>query len=302
MKTPIYLNASSLHDRSCGRFLYYQNIEGTVLRTTTLTPQLNFGSAVHKGIERIFKGQADAIEATVAEYALIKQIFTSKTAHLTTGHLVTTLAEVLRYLNSVNFSLVKSFEGVPLCEIKFAEALVQNDRYVVIMSGTMDMLLQYTSGGYVVGDWKTTSAAKPEEYLEQYEFSHQLMAYRWFIWQRAKAEPESIFAKLGNALAYQVFAITTSASKPVRVVPSQVYTFQQDQLEEYDAMLRKFAQKFLDFSANKPPREGLMNGACHAGFSTCPYLSLCNNLGVPHYNATKQARYKPQTYNPLTFR
>lgn len=306
----VFLDASSLGNYgNCPRALYYNNYLGLRINNLVSAP-LHFGSCYHIFAEHYIKSGdfTLALSKAQAAFAAVRMEQSKLFKHLDAGFLANVCLTAQRFMDEKQFEFLSVTDplGVTrwLCEIKFVEPLIVKPGIAILMSGTADMCIKYRGGQYVIADWKTTNSVDIDKYLASYNLSAQLLAYRWFIWIKSKKYPRSIYAKMGDKIGTQIFAIATSAPKMGEVTKSEVFTFSEDHILAFDKALRRRAEMLLDHLEKEevPPMEGLLTGECAPKFGMCQYVPLCNAVSDEHRDGIMSQRYICKPYNPLEFR
>ena len=307
------LDASSLTKAAgCPRALYH-NISGLAGKSDSISASLAFGSAAHKFAEEfILTGDEMRGQAAATRYFDAQPVrYNFKDKHLNNNFLNEVTMAIESFLTQDRFEILGvtnelTGKNTLLCELKLSIPLYEDATDALLMCGTVDMLIKYKGNGpYVIADWKTTNAADVDKYLEGYRLSTQLMTYRWFIRKLAeKHGPDSVYAKMGENVRSQIFAVSTSAGKMPEVTASRLFEFNREMIDDYEAGLLTTAALIWRHMKEQtlPAPLGFTSGACAGKFSPCAYSLLCAANSIEHRELILNQHFTTKIYDPLTFR
>lgn len=202
--------------------------------------------------------------------------------------------------------VINPITGKPALESTFAFEYYTSPTIRIILSGTIDELVELPLDIYGLGDDKTTSKWRWAEYLNTFEASHQLRFYHFAVrWYGAKY-PDSLWGKIvarGNLGCYinGVFLKPGAKSEFKR---SKIFLFKEEEQEEFKLSLDTLIIRLEETvaSGKEPLREGLFNGVCRSGSYPCPFLRSCLGPSPEVRDALLTNDFVQAPYNPLMFR
>lgn len=302
MKTELFLDASLLKQSACLRRVYYQGIKGYNLAGNK--SPLIFGSALHKFFAAFYEtGDADKGIMEAATYMM---------AHLegynddfrTMGLLMDTCNKYVAHYRFDQWTPLKIGETTYV-EKRFVFPYYEDSDFIVYLCGTVDLVAyDGQSEGYLVVDHKTSSSPWPDKYLDEYTLSPQLMTYV-FVLNKYIGLPDSPFAKIKSvgALINGIFYNKKGKEENrINFKRSQAIYFTDERLKEFEAGVDHFVARLVEAKrTGNFPREGLINGSCHAGFG-CDYVKACSVMREDVSNdILTSPLFDIRQYNPLTF-
>jgi hypothetical protein len=309
MKQIIHLNASALKYASCIRKLEWTIISG--YKTGDVLNDIEFGTAFHEFIkvmrlnpQRFDLATAAALKKWKDAQDAGMRVKYNKT-YMNENYLIKTC---LDYWNQVAekdlFQTVIGSDGLPICEMQFAIPYYSDDKYEVLLCGTIDDICKHQTGTYAIRDYKTTASFDHKEYLEAYALSHQLMFYRFVVKLYAQWYPESIWAEMHHrGIACFIDGIfVRGRDKAVEFHRSAMFQYTEQQLAEFEQGLNAIIKRIVDrFSnpVNFPPREGMINSSCSGIYGKCHFFNVCSQPDEVASQHILNRYFKQETYNPL---
>ena len=188
-------------------------------------------------------------------------------------------------------------------EVTFEIPYYEDELFDVRLCGTIDKIGKIQGGCYAIGDYKTTSSADIESFLDDFEMSNQLRFYVLSLKLMAERSPDSMLGKIG---ATKIGAFIDGIFLKPKVYDniyrrSYCFQFNDFDLAEYRGQLDLLIHELLCAIKNETwhHKEGLMNGACKAGYFKCDYWLPCKaqNKAVEELILRRDFIQKP--YNPL---
>lgn len=186
----------------------------------------------------------------------------------------------------------------PATEVTFSVKFYEDDYCIVNLEGTIDKIGKIRKGCYAIGDYKTTSQWKVDEYLARYEMSAQLRFYVLALKLMAEQHPDSILGQIGST---KVGAFIDGIFLKAKVTDieyhrSHVFQFKDDDLAQFRVnLLAACANMSAALQANTFTKQGIFNGSCEDKWGLCQYWAVCNSG-----NEILLSRdFKKKEYNPL---
>lgn len=327
-KDVYHLDASSLKNSSCLLRMFLQNVRG--IRGDANNISLTFGSAVHKWAEFYLKYKKQE-NGTIKAYAEAQKWFRTNIEK------VTNIPKQKEYLNDILYftRVCQTFEQAyehdrylkemqiqeappigPLVELKFCIPVAEGERFVVMLSGTIDGIYRLPDTGvYILNDIKTTSASDLEGYLKGYELSSQLHTYLYAVRYMAQQKKDTIFSAMQKfGVGFRITAVNLKGKTQDPKVQCSSIIYQDDnKLNEFQIGLDQYVNQFCGmlkayYDSGKDPtwrpyKEGLVNGSCQAAWgSGCTYAAACQQTRDEMFWEWLKTFGDNKPYNPLEFR
>lgn len=310
MKRIIKIDASSLKESACDLKFWNIVVEGY---TTELVPNdMQYGTAVHKFVEVMFRSGGDFKSAVNAARTLyIKPCIIKKNKqHLTVNHLIKTCIDLWQeFIQKDDFEYFILPDGLPAVELTFSLKMYEDENCEIYLEGTIDKFGKIKNGCYAIGDYKTTASYDPTNYFEPYRLSPQLKTYVFALKEKARIEVDSPLAKIVNTpIGAFIDGIFLSSTKQSEFKRSEVIVFKEDQLEEYEYLLKKscwnLAEMFDTYTHNNgmlPIGNGKINGLCDGKWGLCKYFSVCASPDATTQKQLLAKNFIKKDYQPLLF-
>lgn len=192
----------------------------------------------------------------------------------------------------------------PATEVTFSVPFYEDDVCVITLEGTIDKIGKIKNGCYAIGDYKTTSQYKVDEYLADYEMSGQLRFYTLALRLMAEKYPESVLGQIGatktGAFIDGIFLKAKSTDTEYKRSPVFIYT--HEQIADYKALLLKYCRRLSAAAADVKDnlileKEGILNGACKGEWGKCQYWKACASGSM--YQQVMNTDFKKKQYDPL---
>lgn len=311
-KIKILFNASAAKESACLLRTYRKVIQG--YREKMFNNDLVFGWAFHEYVKvmRYTNGNfAQATQAALDKFNQEMHVKANK-QYMNSTYLLTVCQNFwtefiakddFKPVVGIDFNDLGQPVERPLVELKFAWPFYQDDQVEVSLCGTMDDISYRTRGCHIIRDYKTTSMGNPKEYLRNYLLSPQFLMYRLAVRRYAQAFPDSIWDEINKLdTGCRVDGIfLRGKEKDAEFISSDVFFFQQEQLDEFEKLLyKKIHELLVHVKTGKPPlREGMLNGACQTLYGKCMFFDVCHapdQIAVEHL---LHNNFKQEPYNPL---
>lgn len=300
----IYIDASSLKESGCLRKFYWSSIKGYSSGKESSDTKIQYGSAIHLGLESWYKGEEvkDCVVRAIKHYEPFTENLSEKDFR-TVDHLYRTLTGYFRQYPREGDNIVPlSKEHI---ELKFSIPFWQNDEYVIVLCGTIDMKATY-AGMKIIVDHKSTSANNAEFYFSDYDLNIQVMFYSWL--DKQISGESSYLPVLVNGIFIKKPTIKAQEKGEfdgVTFQRSTVITFSNEQMAQFEYWLNSKISYII---------QGLENGDtdnyfhysfdlafCKTPFGVCKYFNVCR-VPMELQAASIEANYKIEEYNPLKWR
>lgn len=339
MKTIVRLNASSLVLSKCKLAWHRTIIEG--YKEPTVGASLIYGVAVHKYIDIMFKsnGRMDLARAAALKAFRVPKYNNSSSKYIEDEqHLMATCYNVWEdlILKDNSFEIIQlnsncwKCDGAgilyndacldskvcpecedhkqlmqPATEVTFEIPYFEDDTIIVYLCGTIDKIGKFKNGCYAIGDYKTTSSWKKDEYLEKYEMAAQLKFYVLSLKLMAQKYPESILGKIGaTTVGAFIDAIYLKPSpSDISYSRSDVFQFKQETMDAFQHLLNRsiisLSSAIKDGSYKL--KEGILNGACINinEYGKCPFWNVCKAQDDNISEILLGRDFIKKTYDPL---
>lgn len=304
-KLILRIDASAIKESACTLRFYRTIVEG--YREKLPTNDMLFGSAFHEFIaemERTGGNYGAAIQAAKKVFALPCEIKRNKKYLTETFLLKLCMRYWDEYLVNNDYQTVKSEDGKPLVELKFAWPYYVDENVEVLLCGTIDRIAK-NNKIYALADYKTTAVFDKDSYLRSYWLNPQLMFYRLILRYYAEAYPDSIFAKI-NQSNFVVFIdgiFMAGAEKDPEFIRSDVMEFPDTQMAEFERLLEQKVKKLVTHVASGviPEREGMLNGACETKYGACLFSVACRQSDEIAAQHMLRRNFIQKPYDPLSF-
>lgn len=300
-KKILRIDSSLLRVSACDLHVWYMAVEG--LRPPLWNNDMEIGSAFHAFVAtmRRTKNEALALKAATDYYSR-PMIVKKMKQYMTPQYLMRMCIEYWQTVAENDVFETVVVDGQPLCELRFSIPYYEDDEVAVEICGTIDDVCKHKHGTYAIRDYKTTSSRDKDDYLEGYKLSPQLMMYKFALQKYAKMYPDSMFAEI-NRLDVSCFidGIFVNGKDVIEFKRGDMIPFSEQQMAEFERMLNKEVMRQVANLklANKPDRQGMLNGACNSNFG-CPYWYICaapDDIAREH---VKRNNFVSKMYDPKT--
>lgn len=189
-------------------------------------------------------------------------------------------------------------------EVTFSVKFYEDEFCVIYLEGTQDKVGRIKGGAFCVGDYKSTSEWKIDEFLSDFEMSNQLRFYRLPYILMAEQQPDSILGQIGaTRMGCFIDGIFLNPKiSEVKYKRSAVYMFTDEEMAEFRRLLTSLCYRLSHAAErivkNKETleKEGLLNGSCKGKYK-CSYWKACKAGSM--YQQVLDSEFKKKEYNPL---
>lgn len=299
MKREILINSSSFRYAVCPRAYKYFVVDELQPITESKTYKMAYGTAVHMMLQSYYGNGASfdyrkAIDEATLYYSPYTKQLGDKDWH-TSYHLQRTMYEYLRHYKTGDLITPIRVNDKPLVEQRLKYKFYEDDDLIVSFYGTVDLIADY-AGTTCIVDHKVTSSPRIDDFLSKYEFSLQPMFYSHLLHKLTNTEYlpvliNGIFIKAGTHKAE--FKDTVSFKR------SQIITFAQEQLQEFETFLASFVSQLVQ-TIRKQETPLPNYAACNAGFTPCGYLQLCKSE-LNYRDIIRLSKFTRRDVNPFKY-
>lgn len=324
-KKIVFIDASILKGYSCKRNFFWTAKENYQKKHESKTA-LAFGSAVHIFLEHFYRGLSvtEALKKAETYYAPHNaNVRASEKEYRVTSHLLNTcILYAKRYpRNREGNSLVhSSHDFIPLfdsesnkaVEYKFAIPLWSNDKYQLVLTGTVDLPCKYVGYPLILADHKTTSTyiSEADKLFEGYKLDIQTMLYSK-VYRECMNLPyyppiviNGIFLKKPTIKAEKEGIFDGADFKR-----SGIIEYKDDQMETFNVWFDSVVKEIIEIlslatsveMAGEKYNYPYNLSACHSIYGKCKFFEVCKLPRQFHDGVLKDS-YMVKQYNPLKFR
>jgi PD-(D/E)XK nuclease superfamily len=194
-------------------------------------------------------------------------------------------------------------ESQSATEVTFSIPFFRNDIVDVSLCGTIDRVGKFKNGIYCIRDWKTTGSWNDATYFIPYELSRQLRVYTLACKMMSQLYPDSIMGQIGKTqmgAAIDAVFLKENANQ-TECKMSPVYTYTDRDIEQFKQSLISFCQKIsYAVENNLLPQEGIMNGSCESKWGKCSFWVPCK-LNNDVTKVILNRDFRRVKYEPLKF-
>lgn len=306
-KIQIKIDASAMKKSACSRYLYLNVIEGLKPRGNK-DMSLHYGSSIHKFCETYVQTE-DMVNSMIATHAYYRKDTPPEGGTkdwLTINHLTSSCGVLKDWIDrdtNVEY-MINSKDGSKLCEVRLALPIYVSEDVEVLLCGTLDKIVRFKRGAVCIGDYKTTSTYKKDDYFVQYRLDPQMMTYRFMLEWCAKNKVGGILEEIGSQKIGCFFdAIFLSKTKDTEVSRSTVMFHSDSDMLQYEMLLMQLVHKLVQFGVTKarPLKEGMVNGSCTHLYGACQYFGLCSAPDATSEQMMIRNYFEQREYNPLNY-
>jgi len=322
-KTTIMIDASSLKHISCFRKFYRMVVKGYRAKDVYKGDyKMAYGSAIHKFLEAYYacKPMVDCIKAATDLYRPFNDsIKYSPREFRYNENLVKTCLEYRKHFTRLgtvennniqipdsDFQPHVDVKDKQTIEYKFAITLHETDDYILVLTGTVDLVCSYAGIDILLVDHKSTATSTEysDDFFSNYALDIQTMLY-------SKVYKESL--KLGYYPMILINGIfiskpTKEAEKEnvfdgVEFKRSSPISYSNEQMGQFNFWFSKKIAEIINYlESNFFGAEADFNlSFCKNGFSTCQFFDVCK-LPLRFHQASLENNFVVKQYNPLEFR
>ncbi len=305
-KLKLRLDASATKHSKCSLDLYRTLVQG--YRPKINSQEIEFGQAFHLGT-KIYEETIDIVKACHAAslYYRDKQMSRdSGKKYLVTDYLIYLLVEWERtFFKEDSFTTLRDHNNKPLVEMKFEFLFYETASVEIWLAGTMDKIGEHNSSKLLaIGDYKTTSNAFVDSFLEDYVVDGQLYFYSFALRKHIdNCSPESILFKYrGKQIGAYIDGIFLRPYNKYEFKRSEIFIHSDDKISLYERMLENLCEKIDEMVRwsrinISPFKEGILNGSC----KFCNFKVPCSSIDDDVEQHFLSKLFIQKTYDPLKF-
>ena len=305
-KQIIYIDASSLKDcAGCFRKYYLNNLKG-YNPINDKEYKMAYGTAFHYFVEGFYNKLplSETIEKAVNYYTQhLEGVVFPEDEYKTPSHLISVCKKYAETFSSDCIEPLRSAEGKPLTECKFAIPWFHTPEHEFILCGTID-LCAYYDGVLCLIDHKTTSTyfANADMFLKLFEMDIQVILYCYIYKTLHGLETPPHFLVNGIFLKRQ----TAKAAKDgifdgVNFKRSSVITITNEKLLEFSVWLERWKTNMLELLNIGALFDHPNFAYCKTAYGACKYFSICS-APIDCREGIIEHHFIQKEYNPLKFR
>lgn len=317
-KRLIFIDASSLKNYTCNRAFFWTVKESYQKVREDSKHALSYGSAIHIFLEHFYKGLpvSECLALAVKYYAPFHETLSMSAYEFRTMSNLqnTCLAYAKRYPRNItgDFKPHQDNENSKTVEYKFAIPLWSNNKYQLVLSGTVDLPCSYLGYPLILVDHKTSSMqfAKAEAYMSGYTLDIQTMLY------------SKVYKEILGLDAYPPVMINgIFVNKPTKAATdkglwngvnfyrSGVIAYSEEQMEDFNIWFDRTIGEIIGIismaTASEDAGETYVYNhniaSCKSGYGHCKFFEVCNKPRRFHQTSLDH-NYIVKQYNPLAFR
>lgn len=317
-KIDIYFDASLLKDSSCFRRIWWRTVggyrPGNSLRADNY--KAGFANAVHYFMQDWYLGMSpkDAVIRGMKYYEQFndKINWTDFEFRSTANFLKICLAYAKQYKDRTeDFQILQNMQDQKIIEYKFSIPIWENEKYRLILAGTVDLVCAYQGYPILLVDHKLDSMSKTEKsFFRQFDMDIQTMMYSKVYKDKLGLEEyppvmiNGIFCKKPTKKSQDA-----GLYDGVVFERSPIIQYSKEDMDGFEDWLTNKIN-VLCFWLEKITKENLKpsqmpvheRAACKINFGgLCEYFDVCK-LPPMFHEAKLNGSFKDEKYNPLTFR
>lgn len=325
-KQTIMIDASSLKHISCFRKFYWMVVKGYKNKEfsgSRFEYAMAYGSAIHKFLENYYgcKPIKDCVDAATEFYKPYSDSvpFNNKEFRYNTN-LIKTCGyysekfkreknELSTYdisIPSDDFQPLLNTKDEKTIEYKFCITIYENDKYRLVLTGTVDLVCSYRNIELLLVDHKSTATNvdKADDYFSDYCLDIQTMLY-------SKVYKEQLGLDYYPPILINGIFIkkpTIKAEKEgifdgVEIIRSPPISYSAEQMEQFNFWLeREISYIKLQLDTDFIGSENNFNlTQCKLAGQRCQYFDVCK-LPLKFHASKLESSFDIKQYNPLKFR
>jgi len=321
-KIPIYFDASALKNSSCFRNFWRIAVEGwrKIGDETARGHAMAYGSGIHKFLEHIYKGgtKKDALQLALDYYTPW-----NVTLNLNNAYEFRTSANLLKVCNQYYQRFIHTLDnnipmldfipledsktGIKQVEYKFQIKIWENDKYVLYLCGTIDLICLYEGYDILLVDHKSTSSKLNEQFFIPFEWDIQTMLYSK-VWRETN-NLASYPPVLINGIFVKKPTIKNSKGgifDGVEFDRSPVIEYDDARMDAFTVWLNSRIKSIIYYLENESnpsinPIDNYDMAACKSIYGNCQFFNICK-LPAEFQQGALEGSFEIFKYNPLCFR
>tara|TARA_R110000868_G_scaffold3147_1_gene20901 strand:+ start:5550 stop:6476 length:927 start_codon:yes stop_codon:yes gene_type:complete len=305
-KIVIKLDASACKKSACDRLFYFNVIEGlSQVHGNDLS--MHYGKAVHLFAE-LYPANKDAMTTMFKVHEFFRATPTDegKKEWLSINHLTQTCMRVKDWIDADTNAeyYVNPVDSKPMCEVRFGIPYRAYPHVDILLCGTIDKVVKMKRGASLIGDYKTTSTFKVDDYFTQYRLDPQMMLYRYAMEWYAKHTKDNVLAEIGSQrLGTFIDGIFLSKAKDTEIRRSSIMFYSDSEMEDFEYLLNESCDKIAKWAVDRqwPRKQGMFNGSCTHLYGACKYFGVCSAPDKQASDAMIRNYFVKKTYDPLAY-
>lgn len=315
-KQTIHLDASILKNFNCFRYYYWKAVKGKSQFSKSTYKQA-FGTAIHRFLQDFYSGKKfqDCVQSG-SDYYKDYAVDVPPDNPLEYRYMTNLLAIFLEYgkihkrsqvgekweMQKGDFIPFKIKDKTTL-ETKFSIPVFETEKFILCLSGTIDMLASYGGHDIVVVDHKTTGMPYIEKFFTNFELDIQTMLY-------SRVCKDILGLDYYPPIVINGFFLkkpTQKAQKEGRFdgcnfTVSPLFMYSESQMKAFNFWLASRIEAVTE--AMKRDFVGEENNynysACHTAWGQCEFFNVCKC--EPEFHETILERdFVDREYNPMQF-
>jgi len=317
-KRLIFIDASSLKNYTCNQAFFWTVKESYQKINAYSKHALSYGSAIHIFLEHFYKGLlvSECLALAVKYYTPFHETLSMSDSEFRTMSNLqqTCLVYAKRYPRNVteDFKPHQDNETNKTVEYKFAIPLWSNNKYQLVLSGTVDLPCSYLGYPLLLVDHKTSSMhfAKAKEYMSGYSLDIQTMLYSKVYKEILELDTyppvmiNGIFIKKPTKIASD-----KGLWDGVNFYRSNIIAYSEEQMEDFNIWFDRTIGEIINIislaTASEDAGENYNYNyniaSCKSSYGHCKFFEVCNKPRRFHQTLLNQ-NYIVKQYNPLAFR
>lgn len=327
-KQTIMIDASSLKHISCFRKFYWMVVKGYKNKVfSDREYPMAYGSAIHKFLENYYgcRPLIDCINVAKDFYKPYSNNipFNNKEFRYTENLLKTCEAYSEKYrrikdttstdadaeeiiIHNDDFQPLFNIKGEKTIEYKFSVLLYENEKYRLVLTGTVDLPCSYRSIELLLVDHKSTgtNVDKAQEFFDDYALDIQTMLYSKVYKEQLRLDYyppvliNGIFIKKPTQKAEK-----EGIFDGVEIIRSPPISYSEEQMEQFNQWYNeRIAEIKLYLVNNFEEVERIFNlTQCKLAGQRCQYFDVCK-LPLKFHTSKLESSFEVKQYNPLKFR
>lgn len=311
-KIPIYFDASALKDSSCFKKFWLHVVESwKPIGGGHGDYRMAFGSAIHKFNENHYKGgdRKRGMQQALDYYTPWNTNLNITQWEFRTSSNLLKICQKYhdRFANDPSdFKPLIDKDGKKQVEYKFQIKIWENEKYILYLCGTIDLICSYEGYPILLVDHKSTSSKNDQYFFKDYDWNIQTMLYSK-VWREANNLDyyppvliNGIFCKKPTKKAMDdgIFdGVEFDRSAPIQ--------YDDDRMARFTEWINSRIKSIIYYLQNEGnpninPLENYDMSACRK-FGLCEYFDVCK-LPTEMQRGALEGGFEIHKYNPLRFR
>lgn len=321
-KQTIMIDASSLKHISCFREFYRLVVKGYKAKDVYKGDySMAYGSAIHKFLEGYYGCKPledcikmatdyyrpfnDTVKYSIREFRYVENLI--KTCNEYRKHYPRALENINNImLDSNDFQPHLDIKDKQTIEYKFAITLHETDKYILVLTGTVDLVCSYAGIEILLVDHKSTSTSVEyaDDFFSNYALDIQTMLY-------SKVYKESLKLNYYPMVLINGIFISKPTQKAekegifdgVEFKRSPPISYSSEQMEQFNIWFDRQISLINDhlYESFINAENDFNLASCKSGKYNCQFLNVCK-LPTKFHQGALDNNFIVKQYNPLEFR